>query len=298
MPRRECLSARLPTWGLVAALAGVLACDPAVPPPILAQRVQARELAAELRRGLLDSAEAEKRAVMAETDEGSARAAEEAEAGTHALAARTDALAALLASLDYTPEVELLRTFEEQFAASQRVDAELLELARGNTNEKAWRLAFGAGRGAADDFAARLSDATRSASPEHAHRAKLLAASALLAVREVQVLEAPHIREAEDAAMTRLEVRMAAGEASARASFAELAELLGSPSGPPLDAARDALDRFFRTHAEILLLSRKNTDVRSLALSLGEKRRLTAACDEALAALQDALARRGTAATR
>jgi hypothetical protein len=93
--------------------------------------------------------------------------------------------------------------------------------------------------------------------------------------------------------MTSLEARMAAAEASARASVAALAELLG-----PLDAVSEALDRFFRTHAEIVALSRQNTDVRSLALSLGEKHRLTAACDATLAELQDALARRGEKATR
>jgi hypothetical protein len=91
---------------------------------------------------------------------------------------------------------------------------------------------------------------------------------------------------------------MAASESSARASFVDLSQLLGarrSRSSPPL---REQLDRFAQIHQEILVLSRKNSDVRSLASALGEKRELTAACDAALIALQDELAQHGFCATR
>ena len=51
-------------------------------------------------------------------------------------------------------------------------------------------------------------------------------------------------------------------------------------------------------NAQIVALSRRNTNVRSLALSLGQKRTLTAACEDSLRALEDALAKRGFTATR
>ena len=51
-------------------------------------------------------------------------------------------------------------------------------------------------------------------------------------------------------------------------------------------------------NAQIIALSRRNTNVRSLALSLDQKRTMTATCEESLRALQDALARRGYSATR
>ena len=288
----------LPTCAAALGLAGALACGPGVPPAALTQRSRAGELVAELRVQLLTSAEAEKRAVMAETDEASAAAADEAQAADRALRDGVSALAPLLSSLGYEPETALLREFERLLAESERVDTKLLELARGNTNEKAWGLAFGAGAAAADELAARLTAAAGAASSERRTQAQALAAAALLAVREVQVLEAPHIREADDAVMTRLEARMAAAETSARASVAALTELLGPASQPALEGVEEALDRFFQTHAELLTLSRRNTDVRSLALSLGEKRRLTAACDESLIALQESLGKRGDRATR
>jgi signal transduction histidine kinase len=117
-------------------------------------------------------------------------------------------------------------------------------------------------------------------------------------VREIQALEAPHIAEVEDAAMTSLEEQMAASEAAAGGSLAELSSLLGPAAREALGSARAELDRFAELQKQIVSLSRQNTDVRSLAVALGSKRRLTAACDATLAALQEALAKRGSRATR
>jgi hypothetical protein len=129
-------------------------------------------------------------------------------------------------------------------------------------------------------------------------RMKALAATAIAAVREIQVLQAPHIAEADEAAMTRMEKQMAAEEASARSALATLGTMTQPASRPKLAAATAALDRFKDLNAQIITLSRRNTNVRSLALTLGQKRTLTAACEDRLQALQDALAKREFTATR
>jgi hypothetical protein len=49
---------------------------------------------------------------------------------------------------------------------------------------------------------------------------------------------------------------------------------------------------------EIVVLSRRNTNVRSLELSLGRKRKVTAECQDALRALEEALAKHAVSATR
>ena len=62
--------------------------------------------------------------------------------------------------------------------------------------------------------------------------------------------------------------------------------------------ATGALDEFTKLNAEIVSLSRRNSNVRSLAISLGRKRTLAAVCDDHLRQLNDALASHAFAGTR
>jgi hypothetical protein len=84
---------------------------------------------------------------------------------------------------------------------------------------------------------------------------------------EVQVIQSRHIAESDEAAMSRMEAAMAASQTAA---------------GKALNAAK----------------ARRNSNVRSLALSLGKKRTVTAECDDMLQALEDALAQHHFSATR
>jgi hypothetical protein len=120
-----------------------------------------------------------------------------------------------------------------------------------------------------------------------------LAAAAVTTVREIQVLQAPHIADADDAVMTRMEKRMATSEAAARAALKTLSGLISASSRPRLAAAAAALDRFMELNAQVIALSRRNTNVRSLALSLDQKRPLIAACEQSLHTLRDSLGSRG-----
>jgi hypothetical protein len=95
-----------------------------------------------------------------------------------------------------------------------------------------------------------------------------------------------------------MEKRMAAAEGAARSALQMLAALIAPGSRTQLTAASAALDQFMARNAEVVALSRRNTNVRSLALSLGQKRMLTAVCEDSLRALQDALSKRGFSATR
>jgi hypothetical protein len=291
---RRLRAAALLVAGLAAAWA---ACGPA-PEAALTQLMEARRLAADMRVQLHRSAGGAQRAVMADADDVAAGFAREAEEATRALEQDLQSLEPILERLRYADELALAREFGRSFAELRALDRSLLALAVENSNAKAQRLAFGPAREAADAFCARLEAAARSAPRASALRAGLLAARAELAVREIQALQAPHIAEAEDAVMTRLEEQMAASEAAARASLEELSRLLDPAVREELASGREQLERFAAIHRDLVALSRQNTDVRSLAVALGNKRRLTAACDETLVALQDALAKRGFHATR
>jgi hypothetical protein len=198
----------------------------------------------------------------------------------------------IIQGLNYPDVLGMLDEFAKRFADYRELDRRILDLAVENTNLKAQRLAFGPAQEAADAFR----DAVESVDPAttaNAWQVQALAARAVTTVREIQVLQAPHIADADDAVMTRMEKQMATSEAGARIALKTLSGLVSPASRSRLAAATAALDRFMNLNAQVTALSRRNTNVRSLALSLDHKRPLIAACEESLHTLRDSLASRG-----
>jgi hypothetical protein len=281
-------------WIAIATLA--VACTP--PQTSLEQLSKATMLAADLRVQFTKAGDAANRAVMADTDETSVTFAHEAESATQATQKDSAALRPLLMALGYSQELQLLDQFDRQFADYRSLDNSVLSLAVENTNLKAQRLSFGPVHESAASFQAAVDAAAASATPADRWHAQTLAASAVAAVREIEVLQAPHIAESDDAAMTRMEASMAASEKEARGALTALSTLLAATSRSKVQPAAAALDQLVKLNEQLVALSRQNTNVKSLALSLGKKRMLTASCDDTLRALQDALAKRGFSATR
>jgi len=293
-PSRGRTAARL-ICALAAAFTVAACAAPADAP--LRRLLEANTLAADLLVQFTHSADAGNRAVMADTDETSAAFAREADQATQAVLKDSTALKAVLTALRYSDELRLLDEFDMRFADYRALDRNVLDLAVENTNLKAQRLSFGAAQDAAAAFGNAL-DALAPASQADTWRVKALAASAVAAIREIEVLQAPHIAESDDAAMTRLEARMTAAESAARDGVKMLAGLTAPASRAHLADAAAALDRFMGVNAQVVALSRRNTNVRSLALSLGQKRTLSATCEDTLRALQGALGKRDFSATR
>lgn len=264
----------------------------------LERQAQAQKLSADLLVQLTKAADAANKAVMADTDEASVAFAVEAELAKELVQKDTDALKPVLEDLGYSEETRLLEEFGSRFAEYCAMDRTILDLAVENTNLKAQRFAFGPAQDAADAFREAVAAVVPSDAARDTWRVKALVATAIAAVREIQVLQAPHIADADDAAMTRIEKRMATSEADARRAIEMLVPLVQSASRPQLAAATAALDRFMDLNSQVLALSRRNTNVRSLALSLNEKGKLTGTCEDSLRALRDALAQRGFTGTR
>jgi hypothetical protein len=265
--------------------------------PVIARLMQARGLAAELQIRVTNAADAANRAVMADTDESSIAFAHEAEQETQVAARDLAELSRLLRSLEYSDEIALLDEFSSAYAKYRALDGEVLALAVENTNIKAQRLAFGASREAADALRDALTAASGLVPAKTAWQVRALALTATLAVREIQVLQGPHIAASETAVMTELEQQMAAAEANARHALEDAGKL--SPEIHSASATIDAgLTRFLTINSQIVGLSRRNSNVRSLALSLGQKRILVAACEGSLRALGERLAKRDFTATR
>ena len=266
--------------------------------PAFVRLSEARSLAAELLVQFAKTSDATNRVIMADTDERSAAFARENEEATQAVQRTTDTLKPLLADLGYSPEGQLLDQFSQAFSEYRVLDRRILELAVENTNVKAHRLSVGPAHEAASAFRGSLEAVARAAPARDEWRIRALTATAVAAVREIQVLEGSHVPEADEAVMTRLEKQMAAAEGEARSALATLQGAVPPGARSRFVEAVAALDRFMDLHAQIVRLSRRNSNVQSLTLAFGEKERLAAGCEEKLWALQEALAKRGSGGTR
>lgn len=265
--------------------------------PAITRLRRAQDLSANLPVQFLKAADASNKALIAESDEAVASFVRDAEAAKQLVTASVESLQPILRDLDYTPEVDLLGTFVSCFEEYRKLDEQILALAGENTNRRAQRLSFGPALKEADAFrnaASLLSPAALRSE----WQVRSLAASAVAAVREIQALEAPHIAEAGDLGMTAIEKRMTAAEAEARSALQALAPVVSVASRSQLESVNSTLVRFLTIHAQITELSRRNTNVRSLALSLNDRGRIAGAAEGTLRALRDALAERGSAATR
>lgn len=237
-------------------------------------------LVADMRADLYAAAESEKSAVLAETDQASRDFA----AAAVAAVGRVTAGLAVFKELGGDPaEMALVRDFADTFAEYRKVDEQVLTLAVQNTNLKALALSFGPAEAALADL-----ERTLAPLPDDARAQRALANA-----WRIQSLHAPHIMEKTEKRMDALERDMAGASKAARLALEAL------PPGPERTAALAAFARHRKITAEVVRLSRQNTNVRSLTLSLERKTKVLAACGETLRALEEFLRERlDTRATR
>jgi len=262
------------------------------------RQIEARRLAQELLIHFTKASDATNRAVMADTDEASETYAHEARQETRTLETDATALQKLVEEPGYSEEAASLSEFRAAYAKYLELDKTILALAVENTNLKAQRLSFGPVHAAATSFCDALADLSHAVPAKDAWSVRVSALAASLAIRELEVLQAQHIAEPNDATMSELEKQMAKLEADARGALAELGASTASGLQPGIEAANAALLQFMNGHAQLIALSRRNSNVRSQALALGPKPPLTAACERSLQALVKLLGQRTLRATR
>jgi len=257
---------------------------------------EARRSAADLRLQFNKAADASNLAVMSDIKETTSGFAEAAEEAKRTVRQEQGVLEAHLLALRYEEELRLFKEFAQSFAEYEKVDQATLKLAAENTNVRARKLSFGPALEQADAFRDMLDRVVREGATDARCRVGPLVYAAVSGVREMQVLHAPHIAEAEGARMGALEKRMQSLEDTVREALKELAVV--APGSAQLAEANAAFDRFEETHRQILALSRRNTNVITMATSLGSKRAVITACDSSLAQLENGLRQRGAVATR
>jgi hypothetical protein len=256
----------------------------------LAFKARRVDLVNQMRAGLASASEAEKSAVLAITDKDSETYAGQARTATAAVEQQRQELSGLLDSGGTANEKELLAGFSKAFADFQQIDKELLALAVKGTNLKAYNLAFGPAADALAEMDGAISRLVYgSAGSPDARQVAVLAFGAGTAALRLQALLAPHIAEESDQKMDALEARMTQDDQTVRKNLASLAALPQTKENADLAAATASYARFSDIRKQILALSRENTNVRSLSISLNQKRKAMLVCEDELTALQQAI---------
>jgi hypothetical protein len=246
----------------------------------LALKVRRLDLVDRIGLSLASAAEAERSAVMATTDADSQAYADQARAAAAAAEQACGDLEGLLTPAERT----LLMQFTEPFAEFKRIEDQVIDLAVRNTNLKASSLAFG------EAFAAvRQMDAGLSRLPSDDVKIVRLADDARIGAWRLLALLPPHIAEESDEKMDALEAEMAKQDQQVRFCLDALAALPGLSGNEDLMAATARYARLGELRTQIVKLSRENTNVRSLSVSLTEGRRVMLTCQAALASLRQAV---------
>ena len=252
--------------------------------------VKKSELLSELRNNLQKSVEMEKSAVMAQTDEESQEYADQSHAASESVELNLKLLRSLVHVSSLQDEEKLVAEFNNCWTEFRKLDQVILELAVQNTNLKAAGLSREKGAEAMQRFELALEDVARSNSGTlNESRAALLSWHATVAGLQIFNLHSSHIAEISDEKMDKIETQIQAKEKEVLKSIEELAGIEGKESQAALLQAKTAFSEFMEVTAEVIKLSRRNSNVKSLELSLGRKRKVAAQCEEILAAFQESV---------
>jgi len=251
---------------------------------VLINTTKVIEIASRMRINLLKSTDLEKGAVMAITDEESQAFAEQSRKSADAVERDYHELKGLIDAAKIDKEMKLLKEFNDNWNNIQLIDKELLFLAVENTNIKAANLSYTAAAQAIANFERLLSELMDipESDGERAQMAKLAYQAATTAYI-IYSLEAPHINEAQDKKMDELETLMGMNEKKVCNALNNLSRLTDRHGNDALLA----FSKFMDVHKEVVRLSKMNTNIKSLRLSLDRKRKAAAQCDEILNSLQD-----------
>jgi len=257
------------------------------------------ELLSRMRINLLKSVDVEKGAVMAVTDELSRTLAEQSKQAADAVERDRIELTRIIEQDRGGKEAELLREFDSCWADMRKIDKLILEYAVENTNVKATTLSFTKGSQALERLEQSLMMLGRNISPSvQGNQVQTLAWEALTSGFKVYCLHAPHIAASDAAEMDRIEKEIRHYNDLATGSLKELGSLVPAALQASVREAAAAYADFQAITADVIALSRQNTNIKSFELSIGRKRKVSAQCDEILASMQATARSRSFEATK
>ena len=159
-----------------------------------------------------------------------------------------------------------------------------------NTNIKAYSLTFGPAAAALNEMNTALSNLiTSNTGSPNEKQVMLLAYGAEISGVRLQTLLPPHIAEESDQKMDEVEVLMSREDKQIRKNLDELTALRNLKQKANLATAVSSYAQFSKIKTQILALSRENTNVKSLSISLNQKRKVMLLCQDTLNKLQQAI---------
>jgi hypothetical protein len=257
------------------------------------------DLLSRMHINLLRSVEAEKNAVMAHTDEESQTFADQSLKAAD-LVERDRREIGLLMDKDHSSqELKLVKEFDGCWVDFRKTDRELLDFAVKNTNLKAARLSFGPAGEALNRFEKALNSLISiQPTSQVDDRIPKLACRALTVGLKIHYLQAPHIAAADDQRMDKIEAAIKQHEQEINESLKSLKTLVPLEKQGAYQEAKTAFNELMKVTAQVIDLSRQNTNIKSFELSLGRKRKIIAQCGEILVSLEEAVKAREFKATR
>jgi hypothetical protein len=251
------------------------------------------EILSQMRINLHKSVEMEKSAVMALTDEESQDYASQSLAASAAVEQDLTQIQSLIDATHLQDEEKFVSEFKNCWMEFRKLDQAILELAVQNTNLKAAFLSRGKGAETMQRFEQALKDLIRSTSQTPGKdRTAAIAWHAIAACRQILNMHNSHIAEITDEKMDKIEIETKMAEKEVLLSLDKLPGIIDEENQQNVLQAKMAFSEFMEVTAQVQALSRKNSNVKSLELSIGKKRIISAQCAEVLAAFQNAVKNR------
>ena len=252
------------------------------------------DLLSTMRIHLLEAIEAEKNAVLAITDEASEAFAAQARQAADGVESNRKEIESIIHQEKLPRETEMINEFNVCWAQYRKLDETILDLAIQNTNLKAQKISATQCAQELEHFEASLNRLIhRNTNGSQCNRAVMLSYEALTAGLNIFALHKPHIEEADDQEMDKIEQRIKSYDESARKALGSLRSIAGLSDNQDLKNAETAYERFMTLTGEVLKLSRMNTNIKSSELSLGKLRLISSQCLETLSNLQETVQAQG-----
>jgi len=257
------------------------------------------DLLSTMRIHLLEAIESEKNAVLAITDEASEAFAAQSRQAADGVENSRKKIESIIYQEKLPQETEMINEFNSCWSHYKKLNETILDLAIQNTNLKAQKISATQCAQELEHFEASLDRLIhRNTHGSQCNKAVMLSYEALTAGLNIFALHKPHIEEADDQDMDKIEQSIKSYDESARKALGSLRGIADLKNDEDLKQAETAYEQFMSLTGEVLKLSRINTNIKSAELSLGKIRLVSSQCQEILATLQETVQAQEFKATR